>query len=265
MEALLAHLHLHNHSSRVRHRRVHHDPDLHPDPDRGTIEKLISKYAEIGTEGHDLQPYVPVLEHAKANKETLRLCAGFPPRTLAKLLMKEGIDVALPDAIKQGYLSKHEKLEGTEQHYNMVEAMITGRDQHDPAQPPQERFRKLFAAQLIKDAAMAHRVNTLIAESPPEDSFLVVCGSGHCLYGHGVPERILAVHPEMECYRVVLGMCEMNFDDAENVDATLRQVYGGAETSAGDVGAFMPIDDEADADTVKVSFNLKQTETDTVI
>lgn len=159
---------------------------LDPFQEDGTsAEELLRKYAEIGTEGHDLQPYMPAFLHAQANSGRIKLHAGFPPRTLARTLMKEGVDAALPEAVALDYLAAGETLDGTEQHYNAVEAMITGRDLHDPSQPPTERFRKLFKAQLLKDAAMAHRVNTLIAGSPAEDAFLVVCGSGHMVYGHG--------------------------------------------------------------------------------
>ena len=36
----------------------------------------------------------------------------------------------------------------------------------------------VLASQVIKDAAMAHRVSCLVAAAPPADRFLVVCGVG---------------------------------------------------------------------------------------
>ena len=39
-------------------------------------------------------------------------------------------------------------------------------------------YSKTLLAQVIKDAAMAHRVSCLVAAAPPADRFLVVCGVG---------------------------------------------------------------------------------------
>ena len=55
----------------------------------------------------------------------------------------------------------------------------------------------MFPAQVIKDAAMAHKVSGLVAAAPAADRFLLVCGVGHSGYSHGVPERLLAAHPQL--------------------------------------------------------------------
>jgi uncharacterized iron-regulated protein len=49
----------------------------------------------------------------------------------------------------------------------------------------------MFPAQIIKDASMANKVNQLLKSADPLENFLVICGTGHMMYGFGVPERIL--------------------------------------------------------------------------
>ena len=55
-----------------------------------TFEQMLEGYAGIGTEGHDLKAYKGLLEHARENKDLVKLHAGFIPRTFARQLMKEG-------------------------------------------------------------------------------------------------------------------------------------------------------------------------------
>ena len=54
------------------------------------MDQMISEYQAIGTEGHDIIKYKDLLEHAKVNKDQIKLYGGFIPRTYAKLVMREG-------------------------------------------------------------------------------------------------------------------------------------------------------------------------------
>ena len=78
--------------------------------------------------------------------------------------MREGPEAAISQAIEKDYIPSDCELTGSEFHYNMFESMITGRDMHDSAIPPNDNFKKIFKAQLIKDFSMAHFVNKLIKE-----------------------------------------------------------------------------------------------------
>ena len=40
------------------------------------------------------------------------------------------------------------------------ESLLTGRNLHDRTLPPTDAYRKMFPAQVIKDAAMAHKLHT---------------------------------------------------------------------------------------------------------
>ena len=125
---------------------------------------MVSGYQEIGTEGHDLAPYTELFEHAKEFRECITLHAGFIPRTYAKTLMREGEEEALKAAKDKGFLPADiTELVGTEDHFNMFDSMISGRDMHNKNLKPNDQFRgKFFKAQLIKDYAMAHYVNQLL-------------------------------------------------------------------------------------------------------
>ena len=54
------------------------------------MDQLELKYNEIGTEGHNIRAYQDLFDHARDNKEQVKLHAGFIPRTFARTLMKQG-------------------------------------------------------------------------------------------------------------------------------------------------------------------------------
>lgn len=160
------------------------------------FDEMVVRYKQIGTEGHNLQPYKPLLEYTKEVRASVKLHAGFLPRTYARQLMKESEAAALTSAAK--WLKPNTtSLEGTDFHYNLFESMLSGRNIHD-GNPPMDRFQQIFKAQLLKDVAMAQKISTLIRESDDEnDRFLVIAGNGHLSYYQGVPERVLREHPNL--------------------------------------------------------------------
>jgi SAM-dependent methyltransferase/uncharacterized iron-regulated protein len=154
--------------------------------------------AETGAyEGHDISIYQPLLELSRTHPGRVHLHAGFIPRHYARIVMREGLQPALAAAKAKGYVADSEECAGTDDHYNFFESLLTGRCMHDTTRPPCSTYRAMFPAQIIKDAAMAHKVAQLIDSAPPDDRFLVVCGVGHSGYSHGVPERIFASHPAL--------------------------------------------------------------------
>ena len=80
---------------------------------------------------------------------------------------------------------------GTDLHYNMFEAMISQRNMYDKNMPPTDGYQKLFKAQLIKDYAMAHKINKLIHTVSSDSKIMVIAGKGHTMHYCGVPERVL--------------------------------------------------------------------------
>jgi arsenite methyltransferase len=171
--------------------------ELLDDFSRGQLsyDDFQKKYYEIGVEGHDLEPYQAMLEHIQSNHTRVRLHAGFISKQYARQLMKNGESVTLSSA-KAWLPPNMASLEGSAFHYNYFESLLTGRDLHMLA-TPSDRFQRIFKAQLIKDVAMAHRVNCLIREEPDEDQVVVIAGNGHVEYYQGVPERVLASLPHL--------------------------------------------------------------------
>ena len=101
-----------------------------------TIEELDTAYQTIGTEGHDVIGMKPFLELARENAAKVKLFGGFIPRTYARQIMRESKEAGLASAVAQGYLKADEDLIGSDQHYNMFESMISGRDMHNTDTPP---------------------------------------------------------------------------------------------------------------------------------
>ena len=69
---------------------------------------LVDSYNADGTEGHDLEPYASLLDHAQRHADRVRLHAGFIPRSFARTLMREGEQAALNAAVAAGYLDPSE-------------------------------------------------------------------------------------------------------------------------------------------------------------
>ena len=120
-----------------------------------------------------------------------------------------GAAEALAHAKSEGYLGEdlpNWGMDATEAHYAFFESLVTGRPLHGaaPAQQPSNLARRLFPAQIMKSAAMAHRLARLAREHPA-DRYLVICGSSHMLFNHGVPERLFAAVPRLrrDCCRIV--------------------------------------------------------------
>jgi len=162
------------------------------------IAELQKQYKESGDEGFALEKYSSFLEFARGETEKVRLIAAFVPRRFASELVSEGeevahkklseIDESLAEYVKNHYI------EGSEDHYNLFESLISGRKLtgcSDDAKNPSDRFRKIFPAQVFKDSVMAGVIAKHLNDSKSsDDKFLVICGSGHLEYGFGVPERL---------------------------------------------------------------------------
>lgn len=214
-----------------------------------SLSELATAAAE---EGHTIEEYGPLLGICRENASRMVLHAGFIPRSYARLVMRESVDAALEAAKAANYVRGDETCAATEAHYGFFESLLTGRPISSDS-PPSERFRAMFPAQVIKDAAMAHKVAQLISASDTsstigassratahhaDDRFLVICGIGHSGYSHGVPERIFRAHPSLAAagrtYRV---WClplpsTVDFDSPPALVEALSSVFGPAGTSS---------------------------------
>ena len=55
---------------------------------------------------------------------------------------------------------------------------------------PENEKKKLYMAQLIRQASMGKKVNDLIAKGREDDSYLIICGNMHMANGGGVVDRV---------------------------------------------------------------------------
>jgi len=207
------------------------------------VKGLNKEYHTIGTEGHNLAPYIPSLEAARIHPN-ISIHGGFIPRTYARLLMKEGKEKALQAASEAGFISEYETLDGSDQHYNFFESLLTGRNIYTNDGKMSNKFReKMFPAQIIKDASMAFCVKNLL--SGGKDKVLVVCGVGHMLHSYGVPERIMANSSvdKAKMLRVAcLPMPDLDENGEFDLETVLKEAYGGPAWDAADV-IFLYTDD----------------------
>ena len=165
--------------------------------ERISFEELIKKYQEVGTEKHNLRPYKPLLEEARRSNMKIKLHAGFLSRTYVRQLVRESEQAVIHSAAKWLQPSTT-SLEGSDFHYNVFESMLSGRNVHS-LEPPKDRFQGIFKAQLLKDMAMAYKLNSLIRDSQEaeDEKFLVIAGNGHIVNYQGVPERVLKENPSL--------------------------------------------------------------------
>ena len=188
------------------------------------MDQMLQGYAQIGTEGHDLKPYAGILEHAKANKDTVKLYGGFIPRTYARTLMRQGEAECIKECISKDYLASDvSSLEGSDFHYNLFESMISGRNMHDESLKPNEAYKNIFKAQLIKDYSMAHLICKLLkSESSQDEKYLVLVGKGHCQHYCGVPELVYKTMPEMKDKSSLVVIHESDYEiDLDQNDETV--------------------------------------------
>ncbi|TRY72743.1 hypothetical protein TCAL_00189 [Tigriopus californicus] len=157
------------------------------------LNEFHESYQAETKEGHKLLAYEHLLEYVKAHQPKIRLLAGFPPRPFSRIAMNETRETVAEKAIELGFLTTEEELiPGSDLHYQFFEGLISGRPfaQSSPSDVD-GNFRKIFPAQTLKDSVMAAMVTRCIRSSTgPEDKFIAICGSGHCEYGFGVPERV---------------------------------------------------------------------------
>ena len=153
-------------------------------------------------EGFDIQHhYGRLLEIAR--DQGTKAVSGFVPRRWAQRMAREPLYYNVLRDLKSTGQSEYvhtaelfERMPGTQEHYARFLELIGSGDN--------DRARAFFRAQVLKDASLASRVNTLMnpgsslqiqatGNDVTRDSMgqvYVVCGSGHADDGFGVPQRL---------------------------------------------------------------------------
>jgi SAM-dependent methyltransferase len=164
------------------------------------------------------------------------------------MLMKEGEEATI-GAVPPGWLPPNTThLVGSDFHYNLFESLISGRSVFGSKDPPSDRFRGIFQAQLLKDTAMANKVNQLLKDSADDkEKFLVVAGNGHLLHWCGVPERVLNSNPGLsnQTCVIVSHPSTADLEDEGAVKRDLEDSFGPEGWNPGDF-VFVFKDDRLD-------------------
>lgn len=157
--------------------------------EQAAATKLLDDYADDATEGWDLTHYVPLFMLARQAR--CKLVGGFPPRSWARIISKEGVD-ALREQQAQSIadigFDRWDDLKCSPQHSAFLRALMSG---EPPALADDNQPQKsMHTAQAFKDAMLAFSIDKELNENETAPIVLVITGSGHCEYGFGGPERL---------------------------------------------------------------------------
>jgi len=124
----------------------------------------------------------------------VKIYAGFPSRTKAvSTVVREGYEKGVLQAIEEGSLrTSQDYILGTEEHYNVFESMISGRNLNSSDNPTDD-YRRIFPAQILKDCVISRIVSDRILLG---DSVMCLTGHGHTDFLFGIPERVIQFHPQ---------------------------------------------------------------------
>jgi len=100
---------------------------------------------------------------------------------------------------------------------------------------PNDNYRKIFKAQLIKDEAMAHKVNTLLKDNA-NDKFLVIAGKGHLQHNCGVPERVYRANPAIQDQASLVISYHNEYECDITKEADHKELMEGIEETFGKAG-----------------------------
>lgn len=190
------------------------------------VAALAEQMEAAGGEGFDMLHYGTLLKFLRneCSAPSVRVFAGFPPRSEARKFMAAPEDAQreVDAAVQRGWLLPEAAtldmsttecnsaaapaapassstpgcaVNGSIGHYSFFSWLLEGCPGDGPTSSPPSRWRRIFAAQTIKDLVMASAV-VRAWEALPDTStgkVIVICGTGHCDYGYGVPERVEAL------------------------------------------------------------------------
>lgn len=146
-----------------------------------SIRELEKNYKD--TEGFAImEHYGYLLDTARSLGITV--IAGFVPKSFCKEIINNGKETTLKNIQNIGGPEKSFYVDGSEDHYRYFQGLISGN-----MDEVNEKYRKIFPAQILRDSFFAHTV-TKIIETSENTKVVGICGSGHIDHGFGIPERI---------------------------------------------------------------------------
>ncbi len=131
--------------------------------------------------GFPWQYYAPIVRFAQAHQ--IPLLALNAPSEVVRQVAREGLESL--EAQDFRYIPPLEDLDTSSLEYReFVQAAFGGHGSHGNFD-----FENFFAAQVVWDETMAATV-AKFKQASPETRVVVLAGSGHVLYGYGIPSRV---------------------------------------------------------------------------
>ncbi|WP_457755944.1 ChaN family lipoprotein [Thermodesulfatator indicus] len=130
--------------------------------------------------GYNWKLYKPIIDYARENK--IPLVALNAPKEITDKVAKEGL----------GALSPEEKAQIPEidrQNLAYQEFLRFVFEHHENSSGKIKNFETFYEAQLVWDETMAQSIVNYL-EKHPDKQMVVLVGSGHVVYGYGIPSRV---------------------------------------------------------------------------
>lgn len=167
------------------------------------VKGLIDEYVEDGAEGFSMPHYAPLL--ALARSSDVRICGGFPPRSWARVVAREGVESLREqhgEALQRLGFDRYDDLACSSEHVAFIKSMVAGQPPAlavDKQGEDKNAKKGLPSAQAFKDAMLAYTIDREVERCGKEALIMVVTGSGHCEFGFGGPERLRGVTQDEMC------------------------------------------------------------------
>jgi uncharacterized iron-regulated protein len=125
--------------------------------------------------------YAPILRFAQAHQ--IPVLALNTPQEITRQVAQEGLESLEANDFR--YIPPLQAIDlGNEGYREFVASAFSAHGNHGNL-----NFENFFAAQVLWDETMAETIATF-KQSSPETQVIVLAGSGHVIYGYGIPSRV---------------------------------------------------------------------------
>lgn len=128
-----------------------------------SLEQLNEQCMKFDLVSQGIMAHRELLEFARKHSNLIKLHAGSIPRSYTLHLLNQGEEVAIKAALGDDFIpSDVTTLKGSDLHWEMFKSTIEKSDFFENEIGPTGHENLFFKVQLLKDTAMAHKVNKLI-------------------------------------------------------------------------------------------------------
>jgi uncharacterized iron-regulated protein len=180
--------------------------------DRITEAELLEKTEYSTRWGFDWELYAPIVRYAKAQK--LQLIALNTPQEVTRKVSRQGLE-NLSDA-EQKFIPPIADIQIGSQasapaYRQMLRQVFEEFHQASskPADPTitAQKFERFWLAQILWDETMAAQIAQVLPRqqsATPAQPIVVLAGSGHLVYGYGIPSRVQRRQPQPIAQAILL-------------------------------------------------------------